>query len=347
MTPIAGIDVFCGVGGLTYGLRQAGIEIVAGIDVDPACAYPFTKNNGAKFVAADVRTLTGGDLAMLYPKGAIRLLAGCAPCRPFSPSGNGAGTTNRRHEDWGLLDEFSRLVIELMPDLVTMENVPALRSKAMFRRFVKTLKDLDYEVDFRSVYCPRFGIPQRRRRLVLVASRLGEVAVPDGTWPEDEFRTVRDAIASLPRVRAGHVARGDVVHKAASLSPVNRARLLASKPGGSWRDWPKELRAKCHRKRRAENYRNVYGRMSWDEPAPVITTQAFKFGTGRFGHPTQNRALTLREAAVLQTFPRRYRFVQPRSEAHFHNVGRLIGNAVPPRLGRAIGHALVKSVRAE
>lgn len=344
---VAGIDLFCGVGGLTYGLRQAGIRMVAGVDVDPACEFPFTRNNGVSFTQADVRKLTGSDLAKLYPEGAIRLLAGCAPCRPFSPSGHSAGTANSKHEDWGLVKEFSRLVTELKPELVTMENVPALGSKQMFAAFVKSLKRLGYHVAKRSVYCPRFGIPQHRRRLVLLASHLGPVNVPHGNLTEDEFCTVRDAIASLPKVAAGAAAPGDRLHKAAGLSEVNLRRLRASKAGGSWRDWPEDLRAPCHRKKKAANYQNVYGRMRWDEPSPVITTEAFKFGTGRFGHPEQDRAITLREAAILQGFPRRYRFVKPREAVFFTTVGRLIGNGVPPRLGRVIGRELVRSVRAQ
>src|SRR6266542_3202230 len=151
---IAGIDLFCGAGGLTYGLRKAGINIVAGVDLDPACEFPFTANNRSRFIEADVRELTVGSLSKFYPSGAIRLLAGCAPCRPFSPFRRGSKSSD--HDDWGLLREFGRLVDELRPELVTMENVPDLASKPLFQRFVGALRRLDYHVNWRSVYGPRF-----------------------------------------------------------------------------------------------------------------------------------------------------------------------------------------------
>ncbi len=339
---VAGIDLFCGAGGLTYGLRRAKISVVAGIDLDPACEFPFTANNDARFIQADVRDLTGSDLAALYPPGAIRLLAGCAPCRPFSPFRRGADD-NSRHDEWGLLGEFARLLGELRPELVTMENVPDLASKRPFREFVGTLQKLGYHVDARSVYCPPLGIPQHRRRLVLVASRLGPVKVPTGSLTPGEYRTVRDALAALPKLAAGEADPRDRLHKARSVNDTNLRRLRASRPGGTWRDWPKDLRAPCHRKKTGATYQSVYARMMWDEPSPTITTQAYNFGTGRFGHPEQDRSITLREAAVLQTFPRRYRFVKPREGVFMARVGRLIGNAVPPRLAFFVGKELVRA----
>lgn len=335
---IAGIDLFCGAGGLTYGLQKAGIPIVAGIDLDPVCEFPYTANNGTQFIRADVRRLTAKDLSKLYPSGAIRLLAGCAPCRPFSPFRRGADTSE--HDEWSLLGEFSRLVKGLRPELVTMENVPDLASKQIFHDFVRMLRTLRYHVDWRSVYCPPFGIPQHRRRLVLLASLIGSVQVPSGTLPSDRYRTVRDTIASLPRLAAGESAANDRLHKARSVTETNLRRLRSSRPGGTWRDWDIDLRAKCHRKKTGSTYQSVYSRMAWDEPSPTITTQAYSFGTGRFGHPEQDRSITLREAALLQTFPRRYRFVKPSEKVFLARVGRLIGNAVPPRLALFIGKEL-------
>lgn len=341
---IAGIDLFCGVGGLAYGLRKAGIAIVAGIDLDPACEFPFAANNDTKFIKGDVREFNGAGLSKFYPSGSIRLLAGCAPCRPFSPLRR--GTDNTLHGEWGLVGEFSRLVEEMAPELVTMENVPDLASKRVFHNFVRTLLKIGYHVDSRSVYCPRLGIPQHRRRLVLLASLLGPVHVPSGSVPPEEYRTVRDTIGSLPRLAAGERDDRDRLHKARSVTETNLQRLRASRPGGTWEDWPKELRAECHRKKTGSTYRSVYARMEWDQPSPTITTQAYNFGTGRFGHPEQDRSITLREAALLQTFPRRYRFVRPREPVFMEPVGRLIGNAVPPRLAFFIGKELVKAASA-
>ena len=338
---VHGIDLFCGAGGLAYGLQKAGVRIVAGIDLDPKSEFPFTWNNRAGFIRADVRDLSPRDLSKLYPSGGVRLLAGCAPCRPFSPFRR--GTDNSNDEEWGLLAEFSRLAAGLMPELLTMENVPGLASKRIFRDFVNQLLQLGYHVDSRSVYCPRLGVPQHRRRLVLLASLIGPVKVPAGVLPPERYRTVRDALASLPELLAGEEDPKDPLHRARSLSEINLLRLRSSQPGRTWNDWPESLRAECHRKNTGSTYRSVYARMSWDEPAPTITTQAYNFGTGRFGHPQQDRSITLREAALLQTFPRHFRFVSPREKVVFTHVGRLIGNAVPPRLAYFVGKEIMRA----
>jgi DNA (cytosine-5)-methyltransferase 1 len=337
---IAGIDLFCGAGGLTLGLRMAGIQVVAGVDLDPACGFPFTYNNHSQFLLADLRTLSADKLAGLYPADSIRLLAGCAPCQPFSPFRRGLDTSGEAK--WNLLTEFGRLARELRPELVTMENVPRLCSKSVFREFIETLVALGYEVNWRSVYCPRFGIPQHRRRLVLIASLIGPVAVPRGPLAPDRFRTVRDAIGSLPALAAGETDSRDPVHRARAVTEINLRRLRVSRPGGTWHDWPAELRAPCHRKASGKTFRSVYARMTWNEPAPTITTESYNFGTGRFGHPEQDRSISLREAALLQGFPKGYRFTDDGEEALLAPVGRLIGNAVPPPLGFFIGKALIR-----
>jgi len=181
--------------------------------------------------------------------------------------------------------------------------------------------------------------------LVLLASLIGPIKVPTGYLDPAEFRTVRDAIASLPALTAGQRNGRDRLHKARAAGATNLARLRSSKPGGTWYDWPATLRAECHRKKKGATYRSVYARMVWDEPAPTITTQAYNFGTGRFGHPEQDRSITLREAALLQTFPRRFRFVRPREPVFFTVVGRLVGNAVPPRLAFFIGKEITRTAR--
>ena len=343
-TRVYGIDLFCGAGGLTLGLQRAGISIIAGIDSDPICEFPYSSNSGARFIKADVREISGSDLSALYPTAAIRLLAGCAPCRPFSPFRR--GTDNSKDEEWGLLTEFSRLAKELKPDLVTMENVPGAASKPVFRNFVRDLSRAGYDVVSRSVYCPQFGIPQHRRRLVLLASRIGPVTVPVGGLAPEEFRTVRDTIGSMPALAAGEGDPRDRLHRARSVNETNLRRLRASRPGGTWKEWPEELRAKCHRKPTGATYGGVYSRMVWDEPAPTITTQAYNFGTGRFGHPEQDRAITPREAALLQTFPRSFRFVRPKEPMFLARVGRLIGNAVPPRLAFHVGKEIMRAAEA-
>ena len=344
-TIVHGIDLFCGAGGLAFGLQKAGVRIVAGIDLDPKSEFPFTWNNRARFIRADVRDLSPRDLSKLYPSGAIRLLAGCAPCRPFSPFRR--GTDNSNDEEWGLLAEFSRLAAGLKPELLTMENVPGLASKRIFCDFVSRLRQLGYHVDSKSVYCPRLGVPQHRRRLVLLASLIGAVKVPVGVLPPERYRTVRDTLASLPELSAGEVDPKDPLHRARFLSEINLRRIRSSQPGRTWADWPESLRAKCHQKKTGRSYQSVYARMAWDEPAPTITTESYNFGTGRFGHPDQDRAITLREAALLQTFPRHFRFVKPGEKVMFTPVGRLIGNAVPPRLAYFVGKEIMRAAAAD
>lgn len=337
---IEAVDLFCGAGGLTYGLRQAGIKVKAGVDLDPACRYPYEANNKkSKFIEADISKVSADDLSKFYSKDAIRLLAGCAPCQPFSTLANGNKGPN--DEKWGLLEEFARLVKELKPELVTMENVPRVTNHPPYKAFIETLTELGYEVHAKRVRCANYGIPQERRRFVLVASLFGSIELPEKVG---ELQTVHDAIAHLPPLKSGETSSSDPLHKARSLSPVNLKRIKASKPGGSWLDWPKSLRAPCHQVERGASFQSVYARMTWDAPSPTITTQSFNFGTGRFGHPSQDRAITLREAAIFQSFPDDYKFVEPDATASFSTVGRLIGNAVPPKLGEVVGNVFIQHI---
>lgn len=339
MPVIEAVDLFCGVGGLTCGLQSAGIRVRAGYDIDPVCKYPYESNNGATFVTQSVAELSGADLANWYSPGAIRLLAGCAPCQPFSTLANGC--EKKDETKWGLLGEFARLVRELKPELVTMENVPRVTNHAPYHDFVETLEEMGYHVDSRRVRCADYGIPQERRRFVLIASRLGPAHIP---LPSGPVRTVREAIGHLPELNAGQTDATDPLHKARNLTPINLQRIRASKPGGTWEEWPEELRAPCHKALTGASYRSVYARMRWDKPAPTMTTQCYNFGTGRFGHPEQDRSITLREAAIIQSFPNAYEFVPPGEIAHFATVGRMIGNAVPPRLGEVVGRVFIDHV---
>jgi DNA (cytosine-5)-methyltransferase 1 len=336
---VFGIDLFCGAGGLSHGLRKAGISVVAGIDIDPACKFPFESNIEASFLLEDVREIKPSHLTALWPKKGLRLLAGCAPCQPFSPHRRGIDTS--KEDEWSLLEVFGRLVRKTKPDLVTMENVPRIGSTRVFADFVNGLAGLGYHVDWKSCYGPDYGLAQSRRRLVLLASLLGPIEVPDGDWSDRPYKTVKDRIGKMPPLESGASHAQDRLHRTRELSATNRKRIRASKPGGTWEDWPESLRSPCHRKKSGSTFRNVYARMEWDQPAPTITTLAHNFGAGRFGHPDQDRPISLREAAMLQGFPRRYRFVAPGDLVSFHGLGRLIGNAVPPPIANAIGKELL------
>lgn len=339
-SPIAAIDLFCGVGGLTRGLFNAGIDVKLGVDLDPACKFPLEENNATKFLQKDVSQLQSQDLLDEFKNCPITLLAGCAPCQPFSTYSYSTGK-NKRHKDWGLLKSFEKLVLETKPTLVTMENVPPLEKKEIFEGFSKSLESAGYHVSYRIVHGNEIGLPQRRRRLVLVASRLGPIDLPECNAP---VQTVRDAIGDLEPIQAGVRNSRDRLHFSAGLSELNLERIKHSKPGGTWRDWPKHLIAKCHAKKSGRSFPSVYGRMSWDEPAPTMTTQCYGFGNGRFGHPEQDRAISLREAAIIQSFPEDYAFLRDDDPISMSALGRLIGNAVPVKLGEYIGDVLVKHV---
>ena len=337
------VDLFCGLGGLTYGLSRGGVRVVAGIDIDRQCRYAYERNNAARFIEANVRELSGDDLRGLmegdaHGQGAT-LLAGCAPCQPFS-------TYSRKsrplHSDnkWDLIVDFGRLVQESAPDFVTVENVPQLADHPVFQRFLSSLKG--YHVWWDIVHCADYGVPQTRKRLVLLASRLDEIMLlPPRLNDGRGAPTVRRTIAHLPPLQAGGSDADDPLHSAPSLSGMNLRRIRASRPGGTWREWGPELMAECHRRSTGATYPSVYGRMEWDALAPTITTQSFGYGNGRFGHPEQDRAISLREAAMLQTFPQSYQVLEAGQRVIFSVLGRLIGNAVPVRIGEVVAESLL------
>ena len=337
--PVASvIDLFCGAGALSHGFLHEDFLVMCGYDLDEACRYPFEANNNAPFVRRDVAMIDADELSREFSDHLPRVLIGCAPCQPFSRYSQG-------HEDpkWKLLKDFSRLVVAVAPDVLSMENVPQLvrfKGGSVFEAFVTALEDGGYRVRWTIAHCPDFGVPQSRSRLVLIASRHGEPPLPDPTQSEEGHVTVRDAIGEMPLLKAGGVDPGDPLHRASTMSDLNLQRIRVSVPGGTWRDWDDALVTDCHKKEAGRGYASVYGRMRWDQPSPTITTQFYGFGNGRFGHPEQDRALSLREGAVLQTFPHDYVFFQPGGPFQFKSIGRMIGNAVPVRLARAIGRAI-------
>ena len=344
---ISAVDLFCGVGGLTFGLSQANIDVRLGVDIDPSTQHPFEKNNTAAFQLADVSNLESATITKHFAPGSTTLLAGCAPCQPFSTYAqkakrNGKSRNDRgSKDDWKLVERFGELIEEVQPDLVTMENVPPLLRAPVYEQLLRSLKG--YWFDAQVVDCRTIGLPQTRKRLVLVASRLGPIKLPKF---EHEQKSVRSTIGDLPALTAGETDKNDRIHRASSLSEINLKRIRASIPGGTWRDWPEELMAGCHVRDTGVTYPAVYGRMEWDKQSPTITTQCFGYGNGRFGHPEQDRAISLREAAMLQGFPRNYSFLPDDKPVSFATLGRLIGNAVPVTLGKAIGEVLVEHVTA-
>jgi DNA (cytosine-5)-methyltransferase 1 len=334
---IKAVDLFCGVGGLTHGLARGGINVVAGVDVDGYCRYPYEANNRAVFVEQDVDTLTATSVKRWIADAPLTLIAGCAPCQPFSTYSR-SGRKERGDSDWGLVASFGRIVRSVRPHFVTMENVPQIQDHGVFQDFLKALDG--YHIVWQTVECATIGVPQTRKRFVLLASRVGSEGLSISSAPETDA-TVRKTISHLPKLAAGQADAKDPLHIACRLSALNLERIRASQAGGTWRDWDPSLRAACHRKVTGNTYTSVYGRMEWDAPAPTITTQCFGYGNGRFGHPEQDRAITLREAAMLQTFPPKYSFVRRGEKVKINRLGRLIGNAVPVRLGEVIAQTFL------
>lgn len=340
--PIVAVDLFCGIGALTYGLQKAGIPVMAGYDIDKECAFGYESNNRSSFFAKDVANLTREEILTHYPENSIKILVGCAPCQPFSTHANKSKVKEEDDKRWNLLDSFARLVQETQPEIVSMENVPNLQHNQVFRNFYKVLHEEGYHIYYHTVFCPDYGVPQTRKRLILLASKFGKPSLIERTHTNEAYTTVHQTIGRLEKINAGQASKKDLLHKSFSMNEAMLARIRQSKPGGTWLDWEENLRLPCHKSQSGKSYKSVYGRMEWKLPSPTITTQFYNYGTGRFGHPEQNRALSLREGALLQTFPPDYQFVEPGAEVSFSKVGRFIGNAVPVRLGEVVGLSIIQ-----
>lgn len=339
------VDLFCGVGGLSHGLKQGGLNIIAGFDIDKTCEYAYTHNNGAQFFDTDISKVTKEQVLSLFGDSKIKVLAGCAPCQPFSSY----AFKNKKKDPnkYDLLYQFGRLVEEVQPDIVTMENVPQIASfslKNVLQDFVDLLENNHYHCSVKVVYCPDYGIPQTRKRLVLLASKFGDIKLISPTHSKDNYVTVKDVIGDLPPLEAGETSDTDPLHRAKSLSPLNMQRIMHTPYGGSWKDWPKDLMLECHKSENGRSFGSVYGRMRWEKPAPTMTTQCTGLGNGRFGHPEQNRAITAREAALIQTFPQEYKFFADEEHVSIVKASRYIGNAVPPQLGFVIAQSIIRHI---
>ena len=336
------IDFFCGGGGTTRGLLNAGIQVLAGVDICSEYQQTYEHNNHNRFLAKSITDISREDIQALIPdvfEADDVLFAGCAPCQPFSQQRN----SPEEHRDRNLLSEFGRIVEEYLPAYVLVENVPGIKGKGhdVFEAFLQRLQENGYQYDYSILNAKNYGVPQNRKRLVLIASRVAPIIMPaithDGSL-ERPYRTVADAIGGFPHIEAGQSSEALPNHKATNLSELNLRRIRAtSHNGGSRTEWPEDLILACHRAKGA-GHTDVYGRMAWNEVSPTLTSKCCSISNGRFGHPEQDRAISFREAAALQSFPDDYIFYG-NSEAI---IGRQIGNAVPVVLAQAIGHALMQ-----
>ena len=340
------IDLFCGIGGLTHGLIKEGLDVVAGIDNDSTCKFGYEYNNKTRFIGENILKVTAEQINDLFgaKNGTIRVLAGCAPCQPFSRL-NPKRVTKKQLQP---LEKFAQLIQETLPDIVSMENVSGLadtKKYPIFKNFINTLERNGYNYKYEVVDVSEYGVPQRRKRLVLLASKFGEIELVTRTHKNKKV-TVRDVIRNIEPLKDGEISATDPLHRSRKLSPLNLKRIKATPhDGGNSDSWSDELVLACHRKESGKTYSStVYVRMRWDEPAPTMTTQCTGLGNGRFGHPEQNRAISLREAALFQTFPKSYKFVNPDAPIITSHVAKFIGNAVPVRLGAVIGKSIKNHV---
>ena len=336
------VEIFAGGGGLAVGLREAGFRTVAAVEIEPHAAATFKANHpSVQVFRQDIRTVHGSMILPLA-NGVIDVLAACPPCQGFSSL-----TSKWRKDDPrnSLVAEVGRLTSEMLPKAIMLENVPGLAQKGLplFDDLLDKLQHLGYETNWSVLQVADYGVPQKRRRLVLLAGLGFRIEMPNPTHSRTgagglpRWRTVRDAIKGMDEpvtftdAKSCGGAQAVGWHVVRQISPANLERIRKAKPGGSWRDIPEELRVSCHQNG-YDGFPNVYGRMAWDEPSVTITAGCTTLSKGRFGHPESDRTISLREAALLQTFPPDYRFETP----HFERACEIVGNALPCVFAEAI-----------
>ncbi len=342
MTEYTCVDSFCGAGGLGLGLQQAGFDIRLSFDIDKICIKTIKENKkyfNHTAIAADISEMLNGKLLKLcrMKRGDLFLLAGGPPCQGFSIQRRGNDVDPRNQ----LVFKYAQLVDELFPKYFVMENVSGIagkRGKTILEQLLDELKNMGYTVHIKLLDAQDYGIPQRRKRYIIVGERHDMGAYYEYPKAVNFRKNVRDTIGGLPEPPAdGSDYPGIPLHRRDKLSELNLRRIRALKPGQGREYLPKELLANCHKiDSSVIGYRNVYGRMDWDDVAPTITARFDSFTRGKFGHPDQDRSISLREGALLQTFPMDFMFVGNKVD-----VARQIGNAVPPVLAKQIGKSII------
>jgi DNA (cytosine-5)-methyltransferase 1 len=331
------IDLFSGCGGLTLGLKLAGFNVVAAIENDPLAVETYKANHSEVLVCHDdIRNVSAASLRkrLKLKAGELDLLAGCPPCQGFSALRTRNGARQKRDKRNRLITNMLRFARAFRPKTIMMENVPGLAVHWSFKDLCRGLRKLGYRIEWDIKDARHYGVPQRRRRLIMVAGRKFDVPLAKES---KATKTVRKAIGDLKKP-------GRSRDKLQNLAENRSAKVLSMiravpKDGGSRGDLPKSRQLACHK--RTDGFNDIYGRMAWDQPAPTITGGCFNPSKGRFLHPEQNRAITLREAAILQSFPRRYRFPADKSK---ESIALMIGNALPPTFIRRHAATIAKAL---
>lgn len=345
------VDFFCGAGGMTYGMSLAGIKVLAGIDNDPNCRETYEINNpDSKYLERDLHVYSPKELAKeigISKHDDSLIFIGCSPCQYWTRI-----NTDRKNSlnTKDLLDKFRLFVEWFRPGYIVIENVPRFlkcKNENVLGDFIEFLKRKSYNYHPDIINANLYGVPQNRKRFLLIATRVSNhIQIPEGE-PDDRL-VVRNFIGihkGFPAIEAGHRDETDFIHTSANLSENNKKRIQKTKKNGgnryAWKD-DSELQIRAY-KGKDDYFRDVYGRMSWDKPAPTITTKFHSLSNGRFGHPEEDRAISLREGATLQTFPLNYVF----KGSSIASISRQIGNAVPPELARRIGNVIVENYMKE
>lgn len=343
-TKIRAVDFFSGAGGMTYGLRQAGIEVVAGVDNDPSCKETYEKNNpGSVYLCKDVSVYSPKELQKdlkISKKDDGMIFVGCAPCQYWSIIRT---TKEKAKKTKDLIVNFRDFVDYFLPGYVIVENVPgfSIKKESPMKNFIDFLTTKGYDVNYEIVDMSWYGIPQMRKRFTLVASRVGKPVLPK---KKDKRSLLAEAIGEkngFLKIKAGHRDETSFVHTCSGLSEKNLERLrMTPKDGGNRDKWQKKKGYDLNCYIGKENqFKDNYARMSWNKPAPTITTKFFSISNGRFAHPEENRAISLREGASLQTFPKNYKFIS----SSIAEIAKMIGNAVPPKFAKQLGDSIVKN----
>ncbi len=338
------IDFFCSGGGMSLGMQKAGLKIVAGIDNDISCKETYETNiKGAKFLHKDIFGLKPEELEGLFPN--IKrndnnlVLIGCTPCQYWS---NIRTDKSKSKSTKNLLVEFQRFVEYFNPGYVIVENVPGIyknMTKSKLSNFIKKLEEKNFAVNANIHNVSEYGVPQSRKRFTLIASRLTDkIVLPKKVKKIPVLKNVIGVRNGFPKVNAGHRDKSKFMHTVAGLSELNLRRIQQVKKNGGTRfdfSSDKDLQLNCF-KGKDKSFTDTYGRMSWEKISPTITTKFFNVTSGKFVHPEEDRAISLREGASIQTFPKSFIF----KTSSISTTARIIGNAVPPKYAKAIGKSL-------
>lgn len=351
--PLKVIDLFSGCGGSALGFSQAGFDISVAVDVNKNASETFKINfPNAEVMTGDISYISSADLlkAAKSKSGKEIVVIACPPCQGFSSARRKSeARTDPRNT---LIYEFLRIIEEIKPVAFVMENVPGLANgagKPIFLNVLKRLEEAGYTTIHGVADIADYGVPQKRKRLVMLGTNDPRIRLSFPTKTNQDpdladrylspWNTVRMTISDLPLIKAGEKSQKDALHTASNLAEINLERMKNTPhDGGGRMSWPENLVLECHKK--VTGYKDIYGRMKWDSPSPTITAGCVMISKGRFGHPEQDRAITLREAARLQTFPDNFKFTG--------NVGQIasqIGNAVPPLFAKRLAESLLQSLK--